>query len=59
MVTHMAPYLSQHPQQRAVALVHMFEGAWTSGHCMGAKAPEHPITALCLAQDGGAEDSKA
>lgn len=59
MVTHMAPHLSQHPRQRVVALVHMFPGAWAPGHCIGAKAPDHPITALCSAQDGGAEDSKA
>jgi hypothetical protein len=59
MVTLIAPHLSQRPHERVVALVQMLPGASASGHCMGAQAPDHPITALCLAQDGGAEDSKA
>lgn len=59
MVTHMALHLSQHPRQRVVALAHMFKGAWALGQCMGDRATDHPITALCTAQDGGAEDSKA
>jgi hypothetical protein len=59
MVTHMASQQRQHPHQRVIALVRVFKGAWVPGHDMGAKAPDHPITALCRAQDGAAEDSKA
>jgi hypothetical protein len=59
MVTNMAPHLSQYPHERVVALVSMFQGACAPGHCMGLKAPDHPINVLCSAQDGGAEDSKA
>jgi hypothetical protein len=55
----MAPYLNQRPQERVAALVKLFHGASAPGHCMGAKAPNHPITALCPSQHCGSEDSKA